>query len=106
MACDDSAQLGIVCSHEPCNVSELWWVLSKAQNSQIGLIDRGIERKVSDQRGMSVVENGEAILECYEERCGRTTVRARRKGIVMGTWTDFELGRTGRQSQPAETAPA
>ena len=91
MAWDDSAQLGIVCSHEPRNVSELWWVLSEAQNSQIGLIDRGIERKVSDQCGMPVVENGKAVLECYEERCGGTAVRARWKGIIMGTWTDFEL---------------
>jgi hypothetical protein len=53
---------------------------------------------------MSVVEDGETILECDEERRGRATVGARRKGVVVGARTDFE--RNAFQDEPvADSGP-
>src|SRR5512141_1756658 len=39
---------------------------------------------------MTVEEDGETILERNEERRGRAAIRARRKGVVVGTGTDLE----------------
>src|SRR5450759_724271 len=51
-----SAQLRIVGAHKTCDFSELGRIACESQNRQIGLVDRGVEWQISDQRGMSVVE--------------------------------------------------
>jgi hypothetical protein len=71
-------------------LSELGWISGEPQNRQIGLVDRRIEREICDQRGMAVEEDGEAILECDEERRGGAAVRTRGKRVVMAARTDLE----------------
>src|SRR5882672_981496 len=91
MAWNDSAQLRIVCRHKTCDLSELGRITGESQDRQIGLIERSVEWEISDERGMSVVEDGEPVFECNEERCCGAAVRARRKRVVMGARTDFEF---------------
>src|SRR4051812_41280703 len=91
MAGNDGAQLRIVRAHELCDPSEFGRIAGQSEDCQIGLVNRSIDRKISDQRGMSVVEDGEAILERDEERCRRPAVGTGRKRIVMGARADFEF---------------
>src|SRR6185437_5550196 len=90
MAWNYGAKLRIVGGHKPRDLSALGRVREKSQDCQIGLVDRAVEWEISDQRGMSVVEDGETIFECDEERRRGAAIRARRKRVVMGARTDFE----------------
>ena len=67
MAWNYSAKLRIVSGHKTCDLSELGRIPGEAQDCQIGLVDRSVEWEISDQRGMSVVEDGEPIFECDKE---------------------------------------
>ena len=90
MARNDGAQFWIVRGHHARNLGELGRIPGQSQNRQIGLVDRSVKRKVSDERGMSVEEDREPIFKRDKERCGRPAVGARRQGVVMRARGDLE----------------
>ena len=62
MTRDNGAQLRIVRSHQARDLGELGRVAGESQDRQVGLVERGIERQVADQGGMTILEYGETIL--------------------------------------------
>src|SRR5579862_258733 len=90
VARDYRPQLWIVCRQKAGDLSKLRGIAGESENREIRLVERSIEREIRDQRGMTVEEYGETILECDEERGGRAAIRARCKGVVMGAGSDLE----------------
>ena len=99
MARDDGAQFRIAGGHEPRDVGELGRILREAEDREIGLVDRGVEREVGEQRRMPVVEDGETVLERDEERRGGAAVGAGRERVVVRARRDLERSfPSGRRS--------
>src|SRR5690242_3133859 len=90
VARDDRAQLRIVRRQKVGNLCKLGRIPGESQDRQIGLVDRRVEREIRDQRGMTVEEHGETVLEGDEERRRRTSIRARCKRVVVRTGTNLE----------------